>query len=234
VRLDSSFSTMVFSIAFADSPSWVQISNFCLHRLPSRESRPPSRSGSNRNLLCWQQCPSSSFQSLQSTPSTICSCAPQYLDPTLFVSNFLSFGHWQCLGPEISFSGFRHKVRPTARLLSSAAAAVFRRTWQRLLSVTQFDTTAMQFSADAFAKHNAGFQSNNLAIVASCRGQESDCRNNDKGIQNKHGVWFIPNQGIIQPGSMGPVGRLPPSTFWNLKCNILNGAGTSEYCYEAK
>jgi hypothetical protein len=108
----------------------------------------------------------------------------------------------------------------TAAALCSAAcgdAAVLQQLfledhWQGL-SATQFDTTAMQFSADAFAKHGIG---NNFA---ACRGQESDCRNNDKGIQNKHGVWFIPNQRINEPGNLGPFGRLPPPSFWNLKCN---------------
>ena len=28
--------------------------------------------------------------------------------------------------------------------------------------------------------------------------------NNDKGIQNKHGVWFIPNQAVNEPGNMMP------------------------------
>jgi hypothetical protein len=56
----------------------------------------------------------------------------------------------------------------------------------------------MQFSADAFAKHSSGIQ------PFFCRDQESDCRNNDKGIQNKHGVWFIPNQAVNEPGNMMP------------------------------
>jgi hypothetical protein len=83
-----------------------------------------------------------------------------------------------------------------------AAAAVLQQLfledhWQGL-SATQFDTTAMQFSADAFAKHSGGIQ------PFFCRDQESDCRNNDKGIQKKHGVWFIPNQGVNEPGNMMP------------------------------
>jgi hypothetical protein len=76
--LNSPFSTMLkaFSALLSPTVLHVQISNFSSNRLPSRESRPTSRSGSNRNLPCWQQWSSSSFQRLQSSPSTICSCSP--------------------------------------------------------------------------------------------------------------------------------------------------------------
>jgi hypothetical protein len=71
----------------------------------------------------------------------------------------------------------------------------------------------MQFSANTFAKHGAG------SNFAACHGRENDCRINDKGIQNKHGVWFVPNQAVNESGNMMPHGRLPPASFWNLKCN---------------
>jgi hypothetical protein len=75
-------------------------------------------------------------------------------------------------------------------------------------SPTQFETyNHMHFSADAFAKHTPGIQSYNFCGVGKV--QERDCRNNDKGVKNHFGVWFIPG---------GPAGDNPPYEFWQMKC----------------
>ncbi len=60
----------------------------------------------------------------------------------------------------------------------------------------------LSFSAGTHSKHPAGIQP-----VGGCQGpqQVQDCIN-DKGIQNRHGVWFIP----------GKVST-PPAGFQDLK-----------------
>ncbi len=62
----------------------------------------------------------------------------------------------------------------------------------------------LEFSADADSKHRAGIQQ-----AGACSGkQERNCRVNDKGIQNEHGVWFIPG---------GRRNSKPPARFWDIK-----------------
>lgn len=70
----------------------------------------------------------------------------------------------------------------------------------------------MQFSANTFAKHPNG-----VFNFYACNGQESDCRNNDKGIQNKYGVWYIPNKNYKDDGTPNGYGALPPASFWTLQ-----------------
>ncbi len=62
----------------------------------------------------------------------------------------------------------------------------------------------LEFSADADSKHRAGIQH---AGACSAK-QERNCRVNDKGIKNEHGVWFIPG------GGRNPK---PPAHFWDMK-----------------
>jgi hypothetical protein len=70
----------------------------------------------------------------------------------------------------------------------------------------------LHFSADASAKHAPGIQ-----VQGACSGrQEKNCRNNDRGVQNAHGVWFI-------PGGRGK--QNPPGEFWNMKCAPRGGRG---------
>jgi hypothetical protein len=79
----------------------------------------------------------------------------------------------------------------------------------------------LQFSADAFAKHAPGIQNR-----GACAGnQEKNCRVNDKGVQNAHGVWFIPGGGR---GSQ--VGKNPPGEFWNMKCAPRARGQPSQFC----
>ncbi len=61
---------------------------------------------------------------------------------------------------------------------------------------------SLQFSADSDSKHKPGIQP-----AGFCSGKrERNCRVNDKGIKNEHGVWFIP------AGK-----KQPPAHFFDLK-----------------
>ena len=64
----------------------------------------------------------------------------------------------------------------------------------------------LEFSADADSKHRTGIQP-----AGACSGKhEKNCRFNDNGIKNEHGVWFIPGSGKIQR-------EKPPANFKDIK-----------------
>jgi|LauGreDrversion4_2_1035121.scaffolds.fasta_scaffold1160897_1 hypothetical protein len=70
-----------------------------------------------------------------------------------------------------------------------------------------FETKRMlKFSADTFAKNLPGVQDR---IACAGAANEKDCRVNDKGFRNSHGVWWIPGDGA---------GNRPPQDFWNKRC----------------
>lgn len=54
----------------------------------------------------------------------------------------------------------------------------------------------LNFSSGTNSKHPPGIQP-----VAACKSpeQEADCRINDNGIRNQHGVWFLPGQTSAPP-----------------------------------
>jgi hypothetical protein len=50
--------------------------------------------------------------------------------------------------------------------------------------------------------------------VNACAGkEEKNCSQNDKGVKNQHGVWFIPSRWQ----------QNPPGEFWNMKCAPRGG-----------
>jgi hypothetical protein len=64
----------------------------------------------------------------------------------------------------------------------------------------------LKFSADTFAKNLPGIQDR---IACAGAANERDCRVNDNGVQNAHGVWWIPG---------GSAGSTPPPSFWGRRC----------------
>jgi hypothetical protein len=54
----------------------------------------------------------------------------------------------------------------------------------------------LNFSADTDSKHQPGLQPKFACKTAE---KKENCRVNDNGIKNQHGVWFIPGDGITAP-----------------------------------
>lgn len=74
-------------------------------------------------------------------------------------------------------------------------------------------SSSMSFFADTSAKHSPGIQQ-----PGACSGrQQANCRNNDGGVVNQNGVWYIPSRKDPRPPAgfenMKPQDIKPPQRF---------------------